>query len=175
MPITAKQIRQDLPRWRMTKTAARHALQEARDAINGLLKAKTDGERARIFNKFERRFTGYGRLENLALWSALANPSERLLRLQERQRQAVAKRVKDRAREIERRARVLRQRTGISEKLALSITRRHYNRATFHPNWPIRTVDKIPVVDGPKGSLPLSGFGSPWEILEARKWSLKKK
>ena len=174
MPITAKQIRSELPRWRMPKSAARHALREARDAMSALLKAKTDAERARIFNNFEKHFIGYGRLENLALWSALANPDERLLRLQERHREAMVRERAKRMEDIVRLARVLQQRTGISVMLALSITRRKYNRTAMHPSWPVRLVDTVQVVDGPKGSLPLSGHGSPWDILEERRMRRKR-
>ncbi len=140
--------------------------------LEALAVAQTDEERVKIFNKFEKRFLGHGKLSDLVCMSALANPSKATLAGQRRCEKMNAKVQRDHANIVKKMARVLRKGTGLAPELCHKIMAASFRSRPMNKAWPVEVTppknkyefEKV-VVTGPRGKMPLNGEGSPGWIV----------
>lgn len=156
--------------YQATPSEARVWLQETIALLDALVDEPSDSKRVRTFAKFRARVSGYQSLETIVVMSTLANPSKAILAAQKKRQQAIQKDQQETEERWQGEADILTEGTGIPKKLAYKILMANRYGRPFHPSWPIRFHRSWPdkVATGPKGSMPLWGDGSPWEIWETR-------
>jgi hypothetical protein len=161
-------LHQEAASYRSTPSEARTWLQETIALLTSLVDEPSDRKRVRTFAEFEARISGYQSLRTIVFMSALANPSEAILAIKKKHQQAIQKDQQETEERWQGEADILTEGTGIPKKLAYKILMANRYGRPFHPSWPIKSGGDRSVATGPKGSMPLMGDDSPWEIWETR-------
>ena len=158
-------------RYHCTPEQAKARIQEVIDLITTLRDEKSDRVRLQTFRKLEKYFTGYGRLEDLAFMSAVANPSAGLIAKQLQVKAHMEKHRRSFDAALRRCGRIIAKTTGISVALGYEIMLRRSKLKPYSKQWPIKDGRVV----GPRGSIPLEGSGSAIHHLPVEHVKAKRK